>query len=108
MILQDPFCVFTRQLHSPDLDCLIAQATFLFGLQMHHAVLRALLLATFGLLAVNGAAHGCVSEALQCEEGVEVGEDMLEESGKVTPRKQDIVCEEGAQPRQQSHRDCLL
>ena len=36
---QDPFRVLTRQLHGPDLDCLISKTTLLFRLQVDHLTL---------------------------------------------------------------------
>jgi hypothetical protein len=35
-VLQDPFCMLTRQFNSPDLDRLVPESALFLGLQMHH------------------------------------------------------------------------
>lgn len=55
---QDPFRMLTRQLHGPDLDCIIPESTFFFRLQVHHLSLG-LLVCEAWCLGVHTGRHLC-------------------------------------------------
>lgn len=65
-VLQDPFCVLTRHLHSPDLDHLVSEPALFFRLQVQHASTKGLLDGA-GRLAVCAGSHVCTINAAACE-----------------------------------------
>ncbi len=83
-LLQDPFCVLTRHLHSPDLNSCVSEPTFFFRPQMHHLSLtRSMAAISYG--GIGRGRHICTSGTKSCE-SKDVKKNMLESVKYMMPR----------------------